>query len=65
MGLGLVGFIKTVYFWDFYKSLSSLYYTPGRLYPFKDMCDPFPNQGYPVCSACDQFLGSSECFSSC
>ncbi len=43
MGLGLIGFIKSVYFWDFYKALSLMYYTPRRLYPFKDMCDPFPD----------------------
>ena len=65
MGNGLKGFIRNVYIWNFYKALSTMYYTPRRNYPFKDKCSAFTNQGYPVCSACDQLLASSTCFSSC
>ena len=65
MGDGLIGFIKTVYIWDFYKAMTNLHYTPRRNYPYKNQCSPFNNQGYPTCGGCDQYLGSSTCFSSC
>jgi hypothetical protein len=41
IGLGLLGFIKTVYFWDFAKTLNTLSYSPRKNFPLKDRCSPF------------------------
>lgn len=41
MGKGMVGFIRNVYIWKTYKSLTHMYYTPRKNYPFKDKCSPF------------------------
>lgn len=30
-----------------------------------DRCSPFSLQGYPACAGCDQFKGSSTCYTSC
>ena len=67
IGDGLVGFIKAVYIWDFYKSLTNMYYTPRRNSEYRrlDRCSPFTLMGNPVCAGCDQYKGSSTCFSSC
>lgn len=43
MGKGFIGFIKTVYFWDFAKTINTLSYIPRRNLPIKDMCTPFLN----------------------
>jgi hypothetical protein len=56
IGKGYIGFIRNVYIWGTYKSLSHLYYTPRRIYPYKDQCSPFTAEGYPACYACDQYL---------
>lgn len=67
IGGGLVGFIKAVYLWNFYKSLTNMYYTPRRNSEYRrvDRCSPYPLMGNPVCAGCDQYKGASTCFTSC
>ena len=67
LGLGLRGYIKTLYIWGLYKSLTHMYFTPRRNDEYRrlDRCTPFSMMGSPTCSACDQYKGVSTCFTAC
>ena len=44
-----------------------MYYTPRRNEEYRrlDRCSPFSMMGSPTCSGCDQYKGTSTCFTAC
>lgn len=53
VGEGFVGAIRTMYMWEFPKTIGTMRMSQRHNLPIREQCDPFAGMSYPECQTCD------------